>query len=127
MKLLTDGEHLYFVCVSTDMIHKLEGASGDDLLDNNFTMWYNLYQIAIKDYVNPDVCDVQDWIQPLRNGSYEGELVTLSQLMLSESLENCFENEGLSVVEVSTIYSYETTENFKLKEISVSDAFFNLT
>lgn len=126
MKLLKGdsfGPVLYVPVISADVKQTI----GKDILNNKSYMVWNLYPVAIYDYINPDWSDAQGWKQEIQGGQVHGDMETIIQYPFDESFEQCCEENDYKVVNVNelTLFNYDRPENEMRKTISIEEAIEN--
>lgn len=96
MKLLKSGNIVYFA--NPNRLEVAYGFSGP------YVVW-NLYPVAIYDYVNPDYSDKQGWLQEFNNGKQVlYDMDQLLQYINDESFTDVAKDYGYESVEVSGVY-----------------------
>lgn len=114
-----NSKRLYVVC-NPKMERK------EDILDNGTYIVWDLYPVAIWDYVDKDWSDVQGWLQEMEDGEVVGDLEQVIQYPLVESLEDLLQDEGYEVVDVGSVYAIEYMEDDpKSEKISIEEAISN--
>ena len=98
-----------------------------DMLNPNLR--WQMYPIAVWDYVDPDYSDNQNWVQQVipNTGMYPNEINEELQFVLEETAQDGFKEVGYTQISVSTIYykDFYDESNGRAKKISVEDAVNN--
>lgn len=99
--------------------------------DRPYIIW-NLYPIAIKDYINPDWSDAQGWVQEIVDGhiNFDG-IEQLIQYPIEESFKETYEDFAYTEIDVNKIFariiSQNSGEDMTTSEISFEEAIRNAT
>ena len=97
-----------------------------DMLNPNLR--WEMYPIAVWDYIDPDYSDKQYWVQQMipGKGMYPNDIVDELQYILTESAQDGFRECGYNRISVSRVY-YKDFKNpdERAKQISVEDAVNN--
>ena len=85
-----------------------------------------MYPIAVYDYVNPDINDMQGWVQELK-GLKSVDILSILQYIKSESLSDCLSEEGYEEVEIRSIYyqGWNQNEDMIVSTIDAEEAVEN--
>lgn len=98
----------------------------EDILDNGTYIVWDLYPVAIWDYVDKDWSNRQGWLQEMEDGEVAGGLEQVVQYPLVESLEDFLQDEGYEIVDVDSVYAIEYMEDDpKSEKISIDEAVSN--
>lgn len=98
----------------------------DEILNNNAYIVWDLYPVAIWDYVDKDWSDKQGWLQEMEDGEVVGEMEQVLQYPLTESLEDAFEEEGYRIEDVDFVYAIEyMSDDPKAEKITIEKAVRN--
>lgn len=98
----------------------------DEILNNNAYIVWDLYPVAIWDYVDKDWSDKQGWLQEMEDGEVSGALEQVLQYPLTESLEDAFEEEGYRIEDVDFVYAIEyMSDDPKAEKITIEKAVRN--
>lgn len=98
----------------------------EDILDNGTYIVWDLYPVAIWDYVDKDWSNRQGWLQEMEDGEVAGGLEQVVQYPLVESLEDLFQDEGYEIVDVDSVYAIEyMADDPKSEKISIDEAISN--
>lgn len=94
----------------------------------NPNLRWEMYPIAVWDYVDPDYSDKQYWVQQMipGKGMYPNDIIDELQYILTESAQDGFRECGYNQTPVSRVY-YKDFKNpdERAKQISVEDAVNN--
>lgn len=123
LKLLRMNNIIYYPLNS-----ELRSNYGSDN-DNPYVIW-TLYPVAIRDYINPDWSDAQGWVQEIDKDLkvHLQETYEILQYIIDESFNECIQDEGISWIELSTIYLRDYSEledDIKAVQINIEDAVEN--
>jgi len=119
MRLVFNGKRLY-------VIKNARMERQEEILDNNTYIVWDLYPVAIWDYVDKDWSDKQGWLQEMENGKVSGAMEQVLQYPLDESLEDAFEEEGYDIENVDFVYAIEyMSDDPKVEKITVEEAIEN--
>lgn len=98
----------------------------EDILDNGTYIVWDLYPVAIWDYVDKDWSNRQGWLQEMEDGEVAGDLEQVVQYPLVESLKDLLQDEGYEIVDVDSVYAIEYMEDDpKSEKISIDEAVSN--
>ena len=116
---LYNGKRLY-------VIKNARTERQDEILDNNTYIVWDLYPVAIWDYVDKDWSDKQGWLQEMEDGEVVGGMEQILQYPLTESLEDVFEEEGYRIEDVDFVYAIEyMSDDPKAEKITIEKAVRN--
>lgn len=97
-----------------------------EILDNNTYIVWDLYPVAIWDYVDKDWSDKQGWLQEMEDGEVSGAMEQVLQYPLDESLEDVLNEEGYYIENVDFVYAIEyMSDDPKAEKITVEEAIRN--
>lgn len=123
MKLVVNEEYNY---KRLYVIRRSRIERQDEILNNNAYIVWNLYPVAIWDYVDKDWSDKQGWLQEIEDGEVVGAMEQVLQYPLTESLEDAFEEEGYYIENVDFVYAIEyMSDDPKAEKITIEEAIKN--
>lgn len=129
MQLIKEGKNrLYVARVRNDVKATLNNYVDDDHLTVSYIVW-ELYPVAIYDYVDPDWSDTQGWLQEIKEGYVHGEVEAIAQYVYDDTFKELLTEFGYELVDIRddyeiTMIDYDKDDPKPVK-ISIKEAVDN--